>query len=226
METGQGEFCTSCGSAFTGSESYCTHCGAPRGDAPTTPATAAPALTLTGQAGHAAQTARQVHGAVAQAAGVAGMAAALPWQTIVAGETPDLRDMLSRVAMPGARTLVQHSLKKPGLAMAVTTAFDLVVAGLSGGGSALVGALPRVLAGGTTALLSLITGSKGGALRSVTGFVSLGTALVQVISLVMTLVNGVRTGMPALSMLSMAVAIASALTMAIKTASVALRRRS
>lgn len=226
MGTGQGEFCTSCGSAFTGSESYCTACGASRGEARAASASVAPAPTLTQQAGHAAGTARQTYGAVTQMAGAAGMAAALPWQTIVAGETPDLRGMLSRVAMPGARTLVQRSLKKPGLAMAVTTALDLVVAGLSGGGSALVGALPRVLAGGATALLSLVTGSKGGTLRSVTGFVSLGTALVQVVSLGITLIGAVRTGMPALSMLSMAVAMTSALTMAMKTASVALRRRS
>ena len=205
-------FCTKCGTSFGGPESFCTRCGAPR--------------ERTASPGHAVQTARQAYGAVAQVAGVAGMAAGLPWQTIVAGETPDLRAMLSRVAMPGARTLVQRSLKKPGLAMAVTTALDLAVAGLSGGGSALAGALPRVLAGGTTALLSLITGSKGGALRSITGVVSLGTALVQVVSLGVTLIGGLRTGMPALSMLSMAVAMASALTMAIKTASVALRRRS
>ena len=178
------------------------------------------------QAGHAVQTARQAYGAVAQVASVAGMAASLPWQTIVAGETPDLRAMLSRVAVPGARTLVQRSLKKPGLAMAVTTALDLVVAGLSVGTSALLGALPRVIAGGTTALLSLITGSKGGALRSITGCVSLGTALVQVVSLVLTLASGIRTGMPLLSTLSMMIAIASSLTMAVKTASVALRRRS
>lgn len=223
MGTGRGQFCTSCGSTFTGGESYCTKCGAPREP---TPGASAPVPTLTQQAGHAAQNARQTYGAVAQVAGVAGMAAGLPWQTIVAGETPDLRAMFSRVAMPGARTLVQRSLKKPGLAMAVTTALDLLVAGLSGGSGALVGALPRVLAGGTTAFLSLITGSRGGALRSVTGFVSLGTALVQVVSLGLTLIGGVRSGMPALSMLSMAVAMASALTMAIKTASVALRRRS
>ncbi|MEA5075654.1 MAG: hypothetical protein VB139_04830 [Coriobacteriia bacterium] len=205
-------FCTKCGTSFGGPESFCTRCGAPR--------------ERTASPGHAVQTARQAHGAVAQVAGVAGMAAGLPWQTIVAGETPDLRAMLSRVAMPGARTLAQRSLKKPGLAMAVTTALDLVVAGLSGGTSALLGALPRVIAGGTTALLSLITGSKGGALRSITGFVSLGTALVQVVSLGLTMAGGVRSGMSVLPMLSMAVAMASALTTALKTASVALRRRS
>ena len=46
----------------------------------------------------AAAARHQAHGAVAQVAGVAGMAAGLPWQTIVAGETPDLRAMLSRIA--------------------------------------------------------------------------------------------------------------------------------
>lgn len=223
MGTGEGESCTSCGSVFTGSDSYCTACGAPRTAAPTA-AAAAPAPTLIRQAGHAAGTARQAYGVAAHVAGAAGMAVSLPWQTIVAGETPDLRDMLSHAAIPGARTLAQRSLKKPGLAMAVTTALDLAVAGLSGGG-ALAGAIPRVLAGGITALLSLITGSKGGSLRNITGFVSLGTALVQVVSLVITLVNSVRTGMPIISTLSMVITIASALTMAIKTASVALRRR-
>lgn len=220
MTQGPVAYCTRCGTALTGDDRFCTKCGAPR-QAPNP----AQAPTFAPQVGHAARTAQQAYGAVAQVAGVAGVAAGLPWQTIVAGETPDLRAMLSRVAMPGARTLAQRSLKKPGLAMAVTTLLDLAVAGLSGGGSALVGALPRVLAGGTTALLSLITGSKGGALRSITGFVSLGTALVQVVSLALTLIAGVRSGMPLLSLLSMAIAIASALTMAVKTASVALRRR-
>jgi len=215
------EYCTACGTPITGSDRFCTKCGTPR-QAPTTAQTP----TLAQQTGQAAQTARQAYGAVAQVAAVGGMAASLPWQTIVAGETPDLRAMLSRVAVPGARTLAQRSLKKPGLAMAATAVLDLFVAGMSGGGSALIGALPRVFAGGTTALLSLITGTKGGALRGITGVVSLVTALIQVVSLGITLVGGLRGGMPLLSTLSMGVAMASALTMAVKTASVALRRRS
>mgnify|MGYP001029592974 FL=1 len=220
MTQGHAEYCTHCGTPIAHTDRFCTRCGTPR-QTPTTAQTP----TLVQQTGQAAQTARQAYGTVAQVAGAAGMAAALPWQTIAAGETPDLRAMLSGVAMPGARTLVQRSLKRPGLAMAVTTVLDLAVAGLSGGTGALVGALPRVLAGGTTALLSIITGSKGGALRGLTGFVSLGTALVQVVSLALTLIGGIRSGTPALSLIPMAVAIASALTMAIKTASVALRRR-
>ena len=222
MAQGSVGYCTRCGTALTDKDRFCTKCGSPRELAPA----AAQTPTFAQQAGQAASTASRAYGAVTQVAGVAGMAATLPWQTIVAGETPDLRAMLSRAVVPGARTLVQRSLKKPGLAMALTVGLDLLVAGLSGGTGALVGALPRVLAGGTTALLSLITGSKGGALRSITGIVSLVTALVQVVSLGITLIGGIRSGMPALSMLSMAVAMASALTMAVKTASVALRRRS
>ncbi|MDO8848783.1 MAG: zinc ribbon domain-containing protein [Coriobacteriia bacterium] len=222
MTQGPVAYCTSCGTPLTSDDRFCTKCGAAREPMPA----AAQAPTFAQQAGHAAQTARQTYGTVAQVAGVAGMAASLPWQTIVVGETPDLRAMLSRAAVPGARVLAQRSLKKPGLAMAVTVGLDLLVAGLSGGGSALAGALPRVLAGGTTALLSLITGTKGGALRSITGVVSLVTALVQVISLGVTIIGGLRSGMPFLSTLSMVVAMASALVMAIKTASVALRRRS
>ena len=134
--------------------------------------------------------------------------------------------MLSRVAMPGARTLAQRSLKRPGLSMAATTVLDLFVAGISAGPAGLLGALPRVLGGGLTSALSLITGTKGGPLRSLTGAVSLLTALVQVVSLGWTLIGGVRGGSPFLTLAPMMVAMASALVMALKTASVALRRRS
>ncbi len=157
---------------------------------------------------------------------IASMTAMLPWQTVIAGQTPDLRAMLASAAAPAVRHAVQSSLRRPGLALAATTALDLAVAGLSGGSSAVAAAVPRVVAGSLTAILSLITGSKGGALRTVTGLVSLVTALVQVGSLVVTLVGGVRGGAPLMSVVPMAVATASALIMAIKTASVALRRRS
>jgi len=134
--------------------------------------------------------------------------------------------MLSRAAMPTARTVVQRSLKRPGLSMAATTVLDLFVAGVSGGPAALVGAIPRALGGGLTSLLSLATGSKGGALRGLTGAVSLLTALVQVVSLGWTLIGGLADGTSLLTLAPMAVATASALLMALKTASVALRRRS
>ena len=154
------------------------------------------------------------------------MATAVPWQTIVGDERPDIRALLSGAAVPVARQALQRSLRKPGLAMAVTTILDVAVAALTGGMGAVAGVLPRALAGGLTSVLSLITGSKGGTLRSLTGVVSLITALIQVVSLGQTLLAGLRTGTSLLTLAPMVVAILSALTMAIKTASVALRRRS
>lgn len=165
---------------------------------------------------------------VASLGGMAGagvLAMALPWQTIVAGETPDLRAMFSSAVAPTARRAVQASLRKPGLSLAATTVLDLVVAALSGGTSALAAAVPRGAAGGLSALLALVTGRKTGALRKMTGVMSLVTALIQVASLLTTLVRGVTAGSSLLALVPMAIATGSALVMAVKTASVALRRR-
>ncbi len=154
------------------------------------------------------------------------MAGVLPWQTIIAGETPDLRAMLASAVAPTARRALQSSLRKPGLSLAATTALDLVVAALSGGSSAVTAAIPRVVAGALTATLALITGSKGGALRTLSGLFAVVTALAQAGSLLVTLSGGARSGAPLMTLIPMAITTASALTMAVKTASVALRRRS
>ena len=212
MSDGSAPFCTRCGKRFVGSDPFCTGCGSPR----TLPATGRPAP---------APLSTSVAGVVATATGAASMAAGLPWQTIVAGQTPDLRAMLSAAAMPAARSVVQRSLRRPGLSMAATVALDLFVAGVSGGPAALAAAIPRALGGGLTSMLSLITGSKGGALRGLTGVVSLVTAVVQIVSLGGTLLAGLANGTPLPTLVPMAVATASALVMALKTASVALRRR-
>ncbi len=212
MGDGSALFCTRCGGPLSTSDRFCTRCGSPR------------SLPVSGQPA-TAQPAAVIAGVVGVATGAASMAAGLPWQTIVAGETPDLRAMLSGAAVPAARSVVQRSLKRPGLSMAATVVLDVLVAGISGGPAALVGAIPRALGGGLTALLSLITGSKGGALRGLTGVVSLITALVQVVSLGGMLLVGLAEGTSLLALVPMAVATASALVMALKTASVALRRR-
>jgi len=155
------------------------------------------------------------------------MAAAVPWRTITGAEQLDVRSFLSTSALPTARRAVQRaSLRKPGLSLAATTVLDLFVAAVSGGSGALGAAVPRFLMGGLTSLLSLITGSKSGALRGVTGVVSLLTALVQAITVVVALIGGLLDGASLLSLGPMAVAAASALVMAVKTASVALRKGS
>ncbi len=212
MGEGSARFCTKCGGSLGSSDKFCTKCGSPR--------------TLPASRPVAAPRSTSVAGVVATAAGAASVAAGLPWQTIVAGQTPDLRAMLSGAAMPAARSVVQRSLRRPGLSMAATAALDLFVAGVSGGPAAMVAAIPRALGGGLTALLSMITGSKGGALRGLTGAVSLVTAVVQIVSLGGSLLSGLANGTPLLTLVPMAVATASALVMALKTASVALRRRS
>lgn len=219
MTEGRISFCTTCGTKIAGAANFCRRCGTPvRRESSS--ASVPEAIR------REAEVPRHAYTVVAQLGGIAGAAVAVPWQTIVAGETPDLTAMLARVATPGARALAQRSLKKPGLALAATTILDLFVVGVSGGAAALVGALPRVLAGGTTAALSLVTGSRGGPLRTVTGVVSMVTALIQVVSLSITLIAGLSSGAPLFSTLSMVVAIASSFAMAVRTALLALRRRS
>lgn len=208
------EYCSKCGARFDGEQRFCTKCGTARTKPPV-----GPAATYTPAASTASGTVSRVVGATAVVAG-------LPWQTIVAGQTPDLSAMLSRAVMPTAQNVVMRSLRRSGLSMAATTMLDLFVAVISGGSGALAAALPRAIGGGVTALLSLITGTKGGALRGLTGVVSLVTALVQVTSLGGTFVGGLAEGAPLLSLLPMAIATGSAFIMALKTASVAMRRRS
>ena len=215
MSNGSAGYCTRCGAALVGSGRFCTTCGAPR-----------PSGVPQGGASAAAPAPRPSVNAAGSIAAAASMATGLPWQTIVAGQVPDLSSMLARVAMPTAQKVVNRSLRRPGLALAVTTVLDLFVAGITGGGTAVSAAIPRVIGGGATALLSMITGSKGGALRGLTGIISLLTALVQVFSLLVTFVSGLRGGAPLITLAPMAIATGSATVMALKTASVALRRRS
>jgi hypothetical protein len=230
MSDGYVEFCTRCGSRFVGPEVFCTTCGAPRehsavatASAPATPAPAVTGPTLVQQAGQAAAGARRAYGAVAQVAGVAGAGVALPWQTVVGGQQADIRAFLSAAALPAAQTALRASLRRPGIAMAVTTALDLVVSGISGGWGAVAASVPRFLLGGATALLSLITGSKGGGLRTATGVMGAVTGVVQLGFTGYTLITGVLGGTSALLLIPQVIAMLSSLTMAVKTAAVALR---
>lgn len=236
MSDGYVAFCTKCGARFTADEVFCTKCGAPREHAAgpatstaapaqpqTTPAPGAPAPTLMAQAGQAASTAQRAYGAVAQVAGIAGMGVALPWQTVVGGQQPDIRAFLSAAALPAAQTAIRASLKRPGISMAITAVLDLVVSGVTRGWGGVLGALPRLLLGGATALFSLITGSKGGPLRKLTGAIGGVTAVVQLGFTGYTLVSGVLGGTSALVLIPQVIAMLSSLVMAVKTAVTALR---
>lgn len=224
MSDGYVGFCTRCGTRFKGPEPFCTICGTPRERAAAAqPADSAPGPTFVAQAGQAAQTAQRAYGAVAQMAGVAGMGVALPWQTVAGGQQPDIRGFLAAAALPAAQGAIRASLKRPGLAMAVTTTLDLIVSGITRGWPGVLGALPRFLLGGATALFSLVTGSKGGPLRKLTGAVSGVTAVVQLGFTGYTLVVGVLGGTSALLLLPQVIAMVSSLVLAVKTALTALK---
>ncbi|MHB8707215.1 MAG: hypothetical protein ACYC77_11995 [Coriobacteriia bacterium] len=230
MSDASSVFCTRCGSRFTGSEAFCTACGAPRQrtEVPAPPAAVSMPAAAPGfiaQAGSVASTATRAYGTVASVAGMAGGALTLPWQTVTGGAQPDVRAFLSAAAVPAAHHAVRASLKRPGLAMALTATLDLVVAALTGGG-ALLRAVPRFLLGGATALFSLITGSKGGPLRTLTGAVSGVTAVVQLGFTGYMLVSGVLSGASLLVLVPQAIAMTSSLAVAVKTTSMALRRQS
>lgn len=211
--TGSALFCTKCGTQLGDAAAFCRKCGAPRATLPARgPATA----------GTAASTAAA---AFSMATGAAG-AAVLPWQTIIGAEQPDIRAFLSQAALPSAQRAIRASLRPLGFPMAATAVLDLVVALVIGGPAALGSAVPRALMAGLTALLSMITGGKGGALRGITGAVAIVTALVQAGSLLMGLGSGITAGTPLLQLAPTAITTASALTMAIKTTVTALRRRS
>ncbi len=155
---------------------------------------------------------------------MAGMSLALPWRTVYEAEDPDIRGFLSAAALPAAQQAVRASLRRPGIAMAVTATLDLVVAIVTGGSGAVASTLPRFLLGGATAVLSLLTGRKGGALRMATGVASLVTIAVQLGFAGFALSSGVAEGASLLLLVPRVVAMLSSLVMAVKTAVVALKR--
>lgn len=250
MAPGCGSLCATCGLPLGEAQAFCPQCGTPRpptrqpaatrpmpGLMPQAPAapitpfplpqaiTAQPAApSVPARTGQAAAAASRASGVVAQMAGFAGMGFALPWQTVAGGIPPDIRAFLSMAALPGAQRAIRASLKRPGLALAVTTALDLAVAAITGGTGALYKAIPRFVLGGSTSLLSLVTGSKGGQLRKVTGALAAVTTLAQLGFALYTLIAGIGHDTSALVLVPQLVTMTSSLVMAVKTAIVAFRR--
>ena len=184
---------------------------------PTPPPRRSAATTAT-----AAATATATVGRATSLAGALTAGAGLPWQTIVGSQAPDLKALLARTGAPLAQQAVRRSLRNPGLALLVTTALDLFVVWVTAGPVAVEEAFPRVAAGAATALLSLLVGSRGGPLRGLAGLSSVVTAGLQVASLGSALLAALDTG-DVVAVAPMALAMASALTTAVKTAAVAFR---
>lgn len=155
------KFCTSCGASFPDNARFCPKCGAGRGAA-TPGAGLVAAQQPSAQQATAAGTLRKAQ----TAASYAGMAAGMPWQTVVGGERPDLGAFLKQAGAPVGgmvgRRVIQRSVRKPALALLLTTLLDALVSVISGQPAA-VGALGmRVLSGSGTAIVGLIVGRRKG----------------------------------------------------------------
>jgi hypothetical protein len=156
---------------------------------------------------------------------MAGMGFALPWQKVTGAGQPDIGAFLSSAAFMGARRAIGGSLRRPGLVLAATTVLDLGVAWITGGTNALYLAIPRFAISGSTSLLSVITGSKGGQLRKLTGIFSAVAAIAQIGFGIYTLASGLKGDTSALVYAPQLVAMMSSLAMAVKTMTVAFKRR-
>ncbi len=222
-------FCTKCGERLRPAMAYCTRCGATVGDeAPLAQAAGAEGVAIPagGQswAAQATTVAGQVRGAYGAAAGAAGLAMGLPWQTLYGKGEPDVRALLASAALPAAQQAVRRSLRRPGVALLVTSVLDLVVAFLTRGPGAIVPALGRLALAGATSLFSIVTGPRTGPLRLVTGVLGVITTLVQLGSAALAVYAGIRGAAPVLTLLPGVVAMLSTLAMAVKTAVVAFSR--
>ena len=225
----QATFCMKCGNPLDPEARFCRRCGAPRADvvqlgATATPAGAAgePAAAIPTAGASPAIVARQVMSTAGTVASMGGLLS-LPWQTIVVGESPDIRRLVSAGA-PIAQRAVVASLKRPALALLVTTLLDLTVALISGRPGALWMVGLRTAMGVGTAVLGMIVGSKGGALRQFTGAASIATGLVQTGSLLLTAFSAAISPVGVLGLIPSILTQASSLVMLVKTAMVSLKR--
>lgn len=207
--------CPACGAMSPPNAPSCVRCGAwllrPVPAAP--PRAAPPRVALATQAfTNVSRAATMVPGA---------------WQTVVGSQTPDLRAFLARAGTPlvqGAATpALRRSVRRPGIALALTTVLDLVIVAVTGG--SLGAAFPRTLSGLVSSGLAMATGHKGGALRALSGATSLVTTLLGVVATVSALRSGLDSGASLLTLAPSIIGTASMVTMAVKTAVVAFRRQ-
>lgn len=212
-------FCMKCGTPLDPAAAFCMRCGAPRADVARRAGSATGGPTV---AANPALIARQAMSTAGTAASMGGMLA-LPWQTIVAGESPDIRSLVSAGA-PIAQRVVMASLRRPAIALLVTTLLDLTVALISGRPGALWMVGLRIAMGVGTAALGMIVGSKGGVLRKITGVASIVTGLVQTGSLLFTAFSGAISPAGLLGLIPSILTQASSLVMLVKTAIVSLTR--
>lgn len=231
-------FCMKCGSPLDPAVRFCAKCGAPSaevvypgaGTAPAVgraPGAGGPASGAPGAGGPAAGlgpvvTARRAVSAAGTVASMSGVLS-LPWQTIVAGEAPDLGRLVAAGA-PIAQRAVIASLRRPALALLATTLLDVVVSLVTARPGGLWLVAIRASMGAGTAVLGIVAGRKAGPLRKVTGAASFITGLVQTGSMIFTASSAASSPAGLVGLIPSIVSQASSLVMLVKTTVVSLTR--
>lgn len=208
----ESRFCTKCGSSLKADAQFCTKCGQTvAGGAPVE----SPHPTSVAGAMRYAQTGMAV----------AGIAGALPWKTIVAGERPDLSQWM-RAGSPIAHMAVRKSVRKPALALLFTTLIDAGVSVLSGSPAAMAASGLRLATGLGTSIVGLIVGKKGGWGRKLMGVGSMVMSVFQLYSVGRIVISVVTTGGTFWQLAPSIVSAISVLVVCVKTILMTFRRAS
>ncbi len=210
-------YCTSCGSALRDNAAFCSVCGAAARKAPVANAgpDAPPPRGIT-------PASASIAGTVATISSMSGAVAALPWQTITTGEPVNVRAMLS-AGSPLLQSAIRSSIRRPAIALLLTSLLDLAVALLSGQPAALRMVGIRVGMAAATSVVGIMAAGRGGALLKVTGWMSVLSAVVGLVSLLVTLWVGLANPVSILPLLPSLVSQAASLFLLLKTALIGLR---
>jgi hypothetical protein len=164
-----------------------------------------------------------LRGAASYAGTAAGLGS-LGWQTVIAGQPPDMKQFLARAGAPVATQIVRRSIRRPAVALIITTLLDLFVAWVMGQPSAMAGAGLRLATGLGTGLLGMIVGKRGGFFRVVVGIGSLATTALQGYSAIIMLIAAITRHAPLLQLIPAIISTISVIFVAVRMAITSFRR--
>lgn len=217
-------FCTKCGTPLAAGARFCTKCGAPAPEATAQPSDAPAGATAA--APHPTSVAATIATArtAASYAGTVASVGSLGWQTVVKGQSPDMTQFLTRAGVPVAQQVVRRSIRRPAVALIITTLLDTFVAWVSGQPAALAAAGMRLAMGVGTGVLGIFVGKRGGFFRTVVGIGSVITTALQGYNAVAVLLAAIARQAPLLQLIPSIVSTASVIFVAVRMAITTFRR--